>query len=384
MDEVRMVRARYPEPAPPTAQEIARAKALLNEPSRRSRPRLRWGLGGVVAAGAATAVAVTLIGGNAPAPAPPGPVRLDDRGMILAAAEKAAQQPAGKYWYIDKIEGQSYVMRPKTGTYAITGAHSETFSWWGAEHGMGEAFYGRDLPARPPTARDASLWRRAGSPSNFRVWSGDHYYTYTTKATTWKADGRPNAAGGGEFPGGMSAGDLQNLPADPAKLAEKFLSETATRKAEGLPPTARPPANLRIMEPGVKVMRVTSLLAGPMPPKVRAGLMRALAAQPGIRAIGHDTDPLGRRGVALAANDHPTTVTGEFGGPEAEQGTYRSRAVVIFDEHTGALLSEQEELTEPGGPYAEMKPGFVINYWADRSAKWTDAKPNPTAGLPFG
>jgi hypothetical protein len=111
--------------------------------------------------------------------------------------------------------------------------------------------------------------------------------------------------------------------------------------------------------------------------------MRALAAQPGVRAIGHATDPLGRQGVALASDDRATTITGEFGAPRVEQGTYRSRAVIIFDERTGALLSQQEELTKPGGPYAEMKPGFVIDYWTDRSAEWTDTKPKPPAGLPF-
>jgi hypothetical protein len=31
-----------------------------------------------------------------------------------------------------------------------------------------------------------------------------------------------------------------------------------------------------------------------------------------------------------------------------------------------------------------MKPGFVINYWTDRSAQWTDTKPKPPAELPFG
>jgi predicted enzyme related to lactoylglutathione lyase len=33
--------------------------------------------------------------------------------------------------------------------------------------------------------------------------------------------------------------------------------------------------------------------------------------------------------------------------PKAERGTYHSRTVIIFDERTGALLSEQEELTRP-------------------------------------
>jgi hypothetical protein len=382
MNEVRMIRDSYPEPAPPTAQEIARAKALLNEPPRRSLPRLRWGLGGVVAAAAAAAVAITLAGGNTPAP--PRPVNLDDRGAILVAAEKAEQQPIGKYWYSDTIEGQSFIMRPKTGTYAVTGAVTETFQWSGAKSGMGVAYYDRDLPSRPSTARDAALWRRAGSPSSFRVWSGDHYDTYTTKATKWKAD-HPDTRGGGEFLDGKSVEDLQNLPTDPAKLAEMFLSRTVAAKAAGLPPGKIDPSAKVKIDPSAKFTWVATLLENaPIPPKVRAGLMRALAAQPGIHAIGYATDPLGRRGVALASDDRATTITGEFGGPKAEQGTYRSRAVIIFDERTGALLSEEEELTRPGGPYAEMKPGFVINYLADRSAQWTGTKPNPPAELPFG
>ena len=398
MDEVRMVRDRYPEPAPPTAQEIARAKALLNKAPRRSLPRLRWGLGGVVAAGAAATLAFTLVGGNTGnTPVPPGQVRLDGRGVFLAAAQKAEQQPIGVFWYSDQVMGQSYVMRPKTGTYAITGALTEAFNWWGAKSGTGEAFYSRELPSRPSTARDAALWRKAGSPSNFRVWSSDHYYTYTTKATKWQVDGQ-DARGGGflrgrgaSAAGGKSAEDLQNLPTAPAELAEMFLSRTELGKpAMGLPPgrqltpeQARRLGSHRI-EPVAKIAVVGGLLKAPIPPKVRAGLMRALADQPGIRAIGRATDPLDRRGVALASDDRAVTVTGEYGAPKAVQGTYRSRQVIIFDDRTGALLSRQEELTTPGGPYAEMKPGFVINYSATRSAKWTDTKPNPPAGLPFG
>jgi hypothetical protein len=128
-----------------------------------------------------------------------------------------------------------------------------------------------------------------------------------------------------------------------------------------------------------------ALAAAPVPPKVRAGLMRAAAGQPGVHAIGRDTDPLRRQGVALASDDTASTWTGEYGGTKADRGTYRSRTVIIFDQHTGAMLSEQEELTKPGGPYAEMKPGFIINYYAYRSAGWTDDKPTtPPAALPFG
>ncbi|GAA2443083.1 hypothetical protein GCM10010191_69350 [Actinomadura vinacea] len=381
MDEVRMVRDGYTEPAPPTAQAIARAKALLEQPPRRSLPRLRWPLAGVVAAGAAATVAITLVGGDPSAPS--GPVKPGEKGAVLAAAEKAEEQPTGKYWYAGHVQGQAYIMRPKTGTYAITGALTESFTWKGAKSGMGEAYYGRDLPARPQTAQDAVLWRKAGAPSSFRVWSSDHYYTYTAKATKWQSDGPERGIeprGGGKFSEG-SIEDLQNLPTDPAQLEAKFLSPTEMSKMLGVPPNHPRSGQADAF---AKMMRVSSLLGGsPVPPKVRAGLMRALAAQEGIREIGRATDPLGRTGVALATGERTTTVTGEFGTPKVQQGTYRSRSVAIFDERTGALLSRQEELTQPGGQYAEMKPGFVIDYSAVRSAQWTDTKPKPPAKLPF-
>ncbi|MEV5748025.1 CU044_5270 family protein [Actinoallomurus sp. NPDC052308] len=383
MDEVRMVRDAYPEPAPPTARDIARAKALLTKAPRRTTPRLWWGLGGVVAAGTAATVAITLAGGNTTSgtntPAPSGTVRLDTRSAFLAAATKAEQQPTGKYFYADVVEGQAYIMRPKTGTYAITGATTEDFVWTGAKRGMGEAYYGRDLPAHPVSDQDKALWRKAGSPTSFRVWSGDAYHTYTAKATKWSSDG-PNrgiiSKGGGEFMG-QSTEKLQKLPTDPAELAKIFLSDSNKKMgiAAKLPPAAT--ANL-------KMQKVAGLVGWtPTPPKVRAALMRALADQPGVHAIGRDTDPLGRQGVALAAGEMTATRTGEYGGPKAEQGTYRWRKVDIFDEHTGALLSVQTELTKPGGPYSEMKPGFIIDYQANRSAAWTDTKPTPPPALPF-
>jgi hypothetical protein len=137
-------------------------------------------------------------------------------------------------------------------------------------------------------------------------------------------------------------------------------------------------------KPLAKISAAAAFLRSPVPPKARAGMIRALADQQGISAIGPATDPLGRPGVAMASDEEAVTATGEYGGPKADRGTYRARQVIIFDERTGALLSSQEELTKPGGPYSEMKPGFVINYSACRSAKWTDAKPTPPPGLPFG
>ncbi|MFC4052453.1 hypothetical protein ACFOY4_22435 [Actinomadura syzygii] len=390
MDDLRTVREAYGEPVPPTMAETTEARVRMFEaPRLRSgwRPtgwRLKVGAG-VVAVGAAAAVAIAATGSSSPAPHTT--VELG-KGAVLAAAEKAELQPMGKYWHDDRISGQAYVVRAKTGTYAIFGAHSETFNWSGVKSGMGEAYYGRDLPAHPQTARDAALWRAAGSPARIRVWSGDHFATYTTKATAWTSDG-PNVGvdprGGGKFIIGKSVEDLQNLPTDPNELARLFLSgkamEQEGKAARGADPSGSNSGRGALA--AMKIMRVSGLLATPVQPKVRAGLIKALAAQPGVHEIGRVTDPLGRRGVALGADDRAMTETGEFGTPKAQQGTYRFRRVIVFDERTGALLSTQTVLTAPGGPYAEMKPGFVIEYMACRSAGWTDAKPNPPAKLPF-
>ncbi|MFG2004198.1 CU044_5270 family protein [Spirillospora sp. NPDC048911] len=396
MDEVRMVRDLYPEPASPSAQqlaqEIAQVKARLTESPRRSLPRIRWGiggLGGLVAVGAAAAVAITLVGGNGDSTTvvPPGQVNLDAKSAVLAAAQKAEQQPGGKYWYTNVIQGQAYILRPKTGTYAIDGALTESFSWFGAKTGMGEGYAGRDLPAHLKTEQDRALWRKAGSPSRFPVWSGDKALTFSSKEKKWELEGPEKGTyprGGGKFLDGKhSVEDLQNLPTDPAKLAKMFLGPGGMlgRAAKADPSGTKRfnPVNAR-----TQISMVMSVLGmNPVPQKVRAGLMRALADQPGIHAIGRTTDPLGREGIALASDDFATTATGEWGGPKAEQGTYRSREVIIFDEKTGDVLSRQDVLTKPGGKYSQMKPGFIIEYWTVRSAKWTDTKPVPPAALPW-
>jgi hypothetical protein len=403
MNETARVRRLLGEPPPPSAEASARALARLEDAmapgGKRVRPsrtgRRRFGrpvqLGaGLVAAGVAAAVAIVVTGQGSPGSppdAPPGALDLG-RQAVLVAADKAAEQPTGNYWSAERISGQAYVVRARTGTYAIFGAHDETFNWAGARKGMGEAYYARDLPARPQTPEDEALWRKAGSPSAIRVWSNDHYFTYTTRASRWRSEGPEvgiDREGGGTFLD-KSVEELRNLPTDPAKLAEMFLDDDAMSMAVGRDPKRAKAEKLRL-GPGqlatLKIMRVSALLGTPIPPKVRSGLMRALAAQPGVHAIGRVTDPLGRRGVALASDDRAVTVTGEYGGPKAEQGTYRARQTIVFDERTGALLSRQYVLTQPGGPYTQMKPGFVIEYQAVRGAGWTDARPKPPAELPF-
>lgn len=399
MNEMDRVRGLLREAPPPSAEASAKALAMLEDEMAGRRVetpgtgRRRFGFGwpaglglGLVAAGAAAAVAIAFTGQGAAPGAPDAPDGVDlNKQAVLAAAAKVELTPTGKYWYTDRIDGQAYIVRAKTGTYAIVGATTESFNWTGVKKGTGEAYYGRDLPARPLTAQDEALWKKAGSPSKFRVWSNDHYSTYTAEATKWRSDGPEvgiDPEGGGEFLG-KPAEEWQNLPTDPAELAEKFLSgEEASRGLNPGAKSGRKPTEAQTASAGI--WRTSSILGGtPVPPKVRAGLMRALASRPGIHAIGRVADPLGREGVALAAAERTATSTGEYGAPKAERGGYGHRLVIVFDEKTGGVLSVQDTLTRPGGPYAEMRPGFIINYVAVRSSGWTDTKPEPPAELPF-
>ncbi|RFU39737.1 hypothetical protein DZF91_20690 [Actinomadura logoneensis] len=420
MDELEALTALAANPAPQTvasgrarleaeARRAAGAPARLSGRRRFLPPRATLFTGfGLTLAGAA-AVAVLTSGTATPrAPGGPGAPGGTD-GSFLEVAAKADLLPSGRYWYSDEIQGQSYMQRPKSGPYAIIGAHSETYQYVGAQRKDGSGFWGRDLPSRPASAGDAAAWRRAGSPSSFRVWSNDHHWTYTTKATAWEDD--PAGRGmGGRFPGlgpdrksattgkkSMTVEGFAALPTDPAALAELLfpkmtgfdaldpLGANRMPKEEMLRlkqnPGSIPP---RDMTPREKISAGgTALKDMPLPPKVRSGLMRALAAQPGVHTVKNVRDPLGREGVALVADPVTRTVTGEYGTPKVEQGTYSEQEELVFDPKTGALLSQQNVLARPGGPYAARKPGAVLSYWIVRSGGWTDAEPTPPAKLPF-
>ncbi|NEA28267.1 hypothetical protein G3I70_38085, partial [Actinomadura bangladeshensis] len=221
-----------------------------------------------------------------------------------------------------------------------------------------------------------------GSPSKFRVWSNDHYYTYDRSASKWDSDAPDARAGGTFFVQGtgreLTLDEVQRLPEDPSALAEMFFTPRAPKDGVRVGPLSR------LGTPGAKLAVTARLLEdAPLPPRVRAGLMRALAAQPGVGSVGAATDPLGRTGVALVADDAPSTVDGKYGAPPEERGTYRSRSELLFDRTTGELLAEQRVLTEPGGAYRDREPGFVIDYLIVRASGWTDAEPKPPAKPPF-
>lgn len=367
------------------AAELSRALTQARTTGRGHRrrrivilPLVATGVAGVAALAAITA------GG---APSSPAPVPLNGTSAFLAAASKVETQATGAFWNTDEIMGQSYVV-PEG--YAITGAHSEFFQGIAVKASGERRSYGRDLPARPATDKDAAAWRAAGSPSSFRVFSNDHYATYTTKAGAWQED-TPQPGGRFYVPGdnpveGMTNEQIQALPTDPAALTKRFFQMPAQAKAAAKGPKGA--GVLAMWDPARQVMRAGEIFNAPVPPKVRAGVMRALAELPGVRQLGTVTDPLGRRGIAIGADwiaGHPVLqhtaqgdqVTWVKSGPVSE------REQLIFDEKTGAYLGIEQVLVTPGGEYRAQAPGFVINYDLMRSSGWTDTKPAPPTALPF-
>jgi hypothetical protein len=103
--------------------------------------------------------------------------------------------------------------------------------------------------------------------------------------------------------------------------------------------------------------------------------MRMLPDLPGVYSVGAVTDPLGRKGIAFAADW--TAVRG------ATSHDYGNRIQVVFSAD-GEYLGEMNVLTRPGGEYKDVRPGFVINYHVARGSAWTDKKPvAPPEKLPF-
>jgi len=399
LDELAAARPSGLDPAPDPDRRYRHLDAALSqrpEGARRhrrsggARTRRRAALGlGVVAVGAAAAVAVATTGGSATRPRTTAGHSTAPGSTFLLAAAKAELLPTGKYWFSDQVEGQSYIVRP--GNYAVSATGSEFFHWTGAKKGDGEYFAGRDLAFRPWSAADMAAWKAAGKPSTLRVWAGDHYDTIVAKTSPWDSN-KPTPNGGGQFvlPGKQKATveDIQRLPTDPAALSKIVFAQRDPARGGGKgknpPPELAAWIKKRDANPGFRLALASGFLEGsPLPPKVQAAVMRLLKSQPGVREIDNVTDPLGRRGVALAGAELRQGIDYVNGKWTITDNGYGHEEQLIFDPKTGAYLGERDVLTSPGRQWASRAPGFTIFYWAVRASGWTNTKPALPTSLPF-
>jgi hypothetical protein len=72
------------------------------------------------------------------------------------------------------------------------------------------------------------------------------------------------------------------------------------------------------------------LYESPLPPDLRAGMVRALGLIPDVESLGERTDPLGRKGLAFGRVHNDV------------------RDEVLFDPTSGRLLYTQSVLMKPG------------------------------------
>jgi hypothetical protein len=233
------------------------------------------------------------------------------------AATAARQHPVSPL-----RRGQQRLLRWR-GTTLLTlvgarGAYSRleyrTSEEWVRPDGSGQwrSVCSASVPVGP---RDRARWRQAGSPRD---------------AICTKDGGRTGP--GGLLSAVPLADEVEALPNEPAPL------EARLRAA------ARP--SRRRLDDGEMFALMAALLRVPdAPPQLRAGLLLVLARLAGVEPLTPVTDPLGRRGLAVALRD----------------GSLRHE-LILAPQSTGVLA--ERTVTERRLDWADARPGGVLGWVA--------------------
>lgn len=153
---------------------------------------------------------------------------------------------------------------------------------------------------------------------------------------------RPRRAEQRNDPGGLAGTrDLTSLSSDDRVLAEQL--------AQGHPDQNGPAERLVAIKDTYGQV--------PVPPPVRAGLLRYLAQTPTLTATGTVTDRAGRPGVAFSL--------------DSDYSGLPTRYTVIIDPDTGKLLATEDTLTSSAGRLNVPIPS-VIGYTTYLEADYTD------------
>ncbi|MFI0357489.1 hypothetical protein [Actinomadura sp. 9N407] len=396
MNEMKMVREFLQEPAPPSTEATGEAlQALESEISghgtRRTRTRrpligrFQLGLTGLVAVGAATAVAIAMLGGGGTGTPQPQQSDMSARSILLAAAEKAAKEPSGRYWRLQTVSAQAYRVGKGAGAYTILGTREQWDRWTARSLSDPDVLYARDLGARPLTKVDEAAWKKAGSPESMRVRSGGRWLTFST------VPGRTAERAPGEAAPAQWAVSSRTSPAEKRKLRKRVeescsdLPEKGSVEAErrrlscGLlkwtrtpdPELASDPERYKELlfptgkrddDPAATLMAGFAFLTHlPASPEVRAEVFRTLAGTSGIRTIGTVTDERGRTGIALSARRTAPV-----------KGAASMDFQLILEPKTYKILAGRSIVVQAGDEAAGMRPGDVYNRTLVLDAGWTD------------
>jgi hypothetical protein len=383
IDELTMAAQLFKDPPEPSAQVIAAARARMTEPEpsartarqgrRRAPGRFSLGLGLVAGIATAAVLVATIGGGGDPTPRLSAQEaqeqHLAARQLLLAAADtldKEKPLKVGSYWRQRTVEGKAFHVDGDGNGYVVY-AEVENDSWeakykaltlqWTNQDGVlitksqkEHKFFSRPNPVGPQTPEDTAAWKKAGSPTRWKVTSdGDHLVLTMDNKNPPSAEGstyvrrpNPDVAGIDDQP---DVDQRLQLGKDPAVFV------AAVRKDAGF------------IEGSAQELMTGSRYVGDKlaSPQSRAALFRMLANLPGIRSIGSVKDAHGRPGIGLA----PPWINRVDGTVVEYQ--------LILDPRTYDILGDQMIVKKAGKD--GVRPGALFSYGYTLSEGWTNESP---------
>ncbi|WP_433560097.1 CU044_5270 family protein [Pseudonocardia xinjiangensis] len=368
MDLLARMRADLPE----DPDSLARARARLMQsaadggrPSRtpgRAVPRWTWPLAGAGGLAAAGLVVAVVLGGTTPtvpalpAGGPASAVQPAAQNILLVAAERAEDAPAGtgRYWVSRTESGVISEVGPAGNRYRVVNrGRAETWvaqapdgtSWWISE----------SLGAKPLTPEDTAAWKRDGEPGRWEVPAGAHGKgSLEITASPRPPIGNPIGTGAQSFALGdrnVTQEEIDALPTEPAALRSTLLERFHTGGGGDLPAGQ----DQWLFAVGSNI--VTDM---PVSPGVRAAAFRMLADLSGVRDLGTVQDADGRAGQAVAITE------------KSPNGTFETR--LIIDPASGDPLSRETRAVQPAGTTVLTSYGLVVD------TGYTDDSPPPVPG----
>jgi plasmid stability protein len=287
-------------------------------------PRRRKGIRLVTLGAAALAVAIVAptLWADGPTGASPAAAKVLHAGADVARKQPPAPIPSDGYrytksrnsWlvYYDICSFPSPTPltcpAPPPDDWAFSVAISNTREKWVASDGSGRLLVESGEP-RFLGPRDKATWKAAGSPELDSPGTSDQSFG----------------------PNDISYTDFSEYSTDPDELYDQIRG-----KAEG---------HGHSTDAEMLVLVGDLLRETVAPPDLRAALFEVAARIPGVELVGEATDPVGRRGTAVAR-------TSDDAGERHE---------LIFDPETSELLAEREVLLERVD-WIDVEPGTVIVY----------------------
>lgn len=357
MDELKLVRYLRPEPQAPGPEVVSAARKRMWQHSRR-RGRLRLRTSAVVLGAGAAAAAVTIAlipGSKSPANRthpdgglpvfvlPPGAAGNHAassgaaRRILLDAAQTVAvgkTPPKGRYWEIPAVTGNFIPVGRGHDRYLVL--EKSTFDLFMDRLRRSSPQVVQALGVDLASRADRAAWRRAGSPTTWRV-----NKEFGLATPNGPVDGEAHDLTTGRGPlfdiGSMSG-------AQPFEVGYTFLSY---RQLVALPASPRLLKKLLLKgwfpsylgnASSYLFRTVPTVLDMPVTPGVRAALYRMLAGLPGVRSAGQVQDVAGQRGLAVTLTERYARCGQYTQGHFVQTGTQKVRATTKDGKRVWAKL----------------------------------------------